>query len=76
MIFNTYRMPADSSWFGNCCGATYVKKPTDKTKVSAAHKGIRIFDHQFGEEYQGKKQDVNHIKTRSGNLTVCIRHTY
>lgn len=76
MIYNEWGMRAGSKWFADCCGATYKWHPDEKTKVTALHKGILVFDRIIGKEYKGKKQDVSHIKTRNGNLTICIRHTY
>ncbi len=67
---------ADSSWFANCCGATYVHKVSEKTKFNAPHKGIRVFSGIHGKEYEGTKQFLKHIKTRNGDITVNIRHVY
>ena len=66
---------AASSWFANCCGASYPKI-TDKTKITATQKGFRVFDGAFGQEYEGRKQSVKHIHTKNGTITLSIRHTW
>jgi len=63
---------APSSSFSNCCGATYVKKPTEKTNYTASHKGIRVFDGLKHEPYVGPVMQLDHIKTRNGDITVSI----
>ncbi len=77
MIFEgAGKRQAPSGFFANCCGATYTKTITEKTKVSAGHKGIRVFEKEIGTPYQGDKQSLHHVKTRNGTITVSIRHTW
>lgn len=68
--------PADKSWFSWCCGARYSPNVTSRTNFQAGHLGIRVFEGIVGEEYVGPKQQLKHIKTRNGDLTVSIRHEY
>jgi hypothetical protein len=77
MIFEgAGKSQAPSGFFADCCGATYTKTISDKTNVYATHKGIRVFDQEFGTPYQGNKQSLHHVKTRNGTITVSIRHTW
>jgi len=62
-----------SGHFSFCCGATYQKKITEKTKFTAAHKGIRVFDGLKHTPYVGPVMQLDHIKTRNGDITVSIR---
>jgi hypothetical protein len=66
---------AARQWFADCCGASYANV-TEKTKFSATHKGIRVFDGHVGTEYSGPKQNLTHIKTRNGNITVSTRTSW
>ena len=64
---------AGASWFGECCGATWTKQPTEKTDLKKGHKGIRVLVGKHGEEYIGPKQRVQHVETKNGILTIGIR---
>lgn len=78
MIYsNLYGKPrqASSSWFSNCCGATYTRT-APKRGVRSAFKGIRVLDHKVGNEFDNGKVMCKHVETKNGNLTFLVQHTW
>ncbi len=65
-----------SLWFSHCCGATFIPEPTEKVNVRGSHKGIKVWPGAIGKPYKGRKQQVDHVVTRNGTLTVSVRHEF
>lgn len=65
-----------NDWFSNCCGASYIDKPNEKTKTSGYNKGIKVINGLVGKPYSRSKGEVAHVKTRNGDFTVSVRHEW
>ena len=77
MIYANYgRRIAESTWLSGCCGAGWVKNPTEKTSLRRTHKGIRLIVGKHEEPYSGPKQHVDIVETKNGTITVGIRHAW
>jgi len=58
----------------SCCGYSYSK--ADKPRKSLKHKGLRIIDGQHFTEVNDSKEQVAHVKTRNGTITVHVIKPY
>lgn len=77
--FDEYRKDslkeAPSTWFSNCCGAKYIKEPT-QANMTRGYRGIRVAVGEILKPGVNKKQTVNVVNTKNGPLTIGVRHVW
>ena len=54
----------------SCCGSSYTRS---RPKKLSTGRGIRVYEGIVGKAYSGKKNEIAHVKTRNGDVTIAIR---
>jgi len=55
----------------SCCGSRY--KPTPKSNKVTITGGITVYSGIVGKEVSNEYQEIKHIKTRNGDLTIGVK---